>query len=160
MVSVIDIMEQSHPKLEGKLIIHNLFNLRDSESSDAITKYKEFFDLTYDKNLSQDLKLHIEDKYRDVLHTDLDEDYIKQFPWVWIAWTVNDGKILNSRRKSILNSIPSNIRRFVIYSRQKCHEKRKELYTYHVCPRNPNDKKLYVLEMIEQMKSYWNGNKI
>lgn len=160
METVIDILEQSHPKLEGKLIIHNLFNLRDSESSDALTKYKEFFDFTNDRNLSQDLKPHIKDKYRKILHTELDEVYVEQFPWVWMAWTVNDGKILNLRRKSILSSIATDIRRFAIYSRQKCHEKSKELYTYHVCPRNPNDKKFYAQEMIKQMKCYWNGNKI
>lgn len=50
------------------------------------------------------------------------------------------------------------MKKFVIYSRQKCHEKRRKLYTYHVCSRNPNDKKSYSIEMIEQMKKYLNND--
>lgn len=159
MKVVVDILEKSHPNLNGILIIQNLFNLRNSESKGALLTYKDLFDKNDSKLLANNFKGCINEAYRDVLHTEISEDYISKFPWIWLAWTVDDGKILNARRQMILNNIPEEEMRFVINSRQQCHHLHKELYAYHVCPRFHRDKEIYVHDMVFQMKEYWNNRK-
>jgi hypothetical protein len=96
-------------ELEGELTIQNLFNLRDSDSPSAIEKYKDCFVSRKPNELNSNFPSCINPKYKDVLHTNIDEKYMNQFPLVWLAWSVQDGMYLNARRKQILKAIPKMV---------------------------------------------------
>ncbi|WP_246945001.1 hypothetical protein [Bacillus pinisoli] len=152
MRSVVRILEHSFGNLEGELIIQNLFNLRDSDLSSALDKYKQFFVSRKTSELNSNFPSLINPRYRDVLHTDIDNNYINLFPWVWLAWTVKDVVLLNARRELILNAIPENKIVFKIPKRNASQKRRKELFTYHPNPQKQTDRDRYFKEIVTQMR--------
>jgi hypothetical protein len=44
---------------------------------------------------------------------------MNQFPWIWLAWSVQDGMYLNERRKQILKAIPQDKMVYKILTRQE-----------------------------------------
>ncbi len=155
MKALVAILEDAHPCLDGILHIKNLFNIRNSNSEDALTLYKKHSEkiITLDETL---------------LHSDFNElllagDGYKKFtsidnPWIWFGWTVEDKQFLNHRKREIWNiyqNISKQVHSFAIYSRNKKYKDHiRCIHTYHPCPRNPKDKRQYKYDMIAQMKEY------
>jgi hypothetical protein len=119
MESIVRVLEDSFGDLEGELTIQNLFNLRDSDSPSAIEKYKDCFVSSKPNKLNSNFPSCINPKYKDMLHTIIDEKYMNQFPWIWLAWSVQDGMYLNERRKQILKAIPQDKMVYKILTRQE-----------------------------------------
>ncbi len=138
METVADILiKSSHPDLQGKLVISNLFNLRNSKSNDAIDTYQNIF----------------ADKiYKNALYSTFAFD---KYPWVWLAWGVDPNKELRSLKQEVFKMIPLNMHRFYIPSRQKEHERIKDILVYHPLPRIHRQRIEYANTMIKQMKNFW-----
>lgn len=155
------ILQASHPVLDGTLHIRNLFNVRNSNSEDALELYKRHA-------LKQ---IHLDEN---LLHTNfesllVDTDGYKNVtcsanPWVWLGWTVEDDRFLNRRKREVWNicqKLPGHVHHFAIYSRAERHRKSgMNIHTYHPCPQNPNDKERYKNEMTEQMRKYFNVSRV
>ena len=135
MKSVVELLLNSDPTLEGRLTILNLFNIRCGNSNKAIQTYT---------TLLKKAKFNI------LLHSPLPN--LTQYPWIWTAWSVKDATILNSRKIEFLEEIPKN-KKIALYSRQKIHQTKKQLYCYHPSPQKETTRKWVQSEMIKQLKT-------
>ena len=155
MKAIVNILSDSHPKLDGVLHIRNLFNIKDSDANSALGLYKDYCQgaITADEELMHtDFKALLTPPTGHPMLIDTEN------PWIWLGWTVEDKGFLNKRKKEVwdLCSKLSDVEVFAIYSRaQKFKDAGKTIHTYHPCPQNPNDKMRYRAEMGELMKGYW-----
>jgi len=85
-----------HLDFQGRLVIKNLFNLRNPDSNDAITTYQN---VLTDESFSHALYSKFE---------------FEMFPWVWLAWGIDDNKELKKRKQEVFSRIPSSMHRFYI----------------------------------------------
>ena len=139
MQANVDILESAIPQLNGVLHIHNLFDLRNSASDKALDLYKK-----------------LQDKNIETLEHDFKLDFISKFPWVWIAWGVEDQKEINARKRKIKNVVRSSGKPiFGIYTQQKKFlNSSPRIHYYHPLPQNPNQKQTYKDGMVAQFKSF------
>ncbi len=139
MQVVIDILELAIPKIDGILQIYNLFDFRLSKSDDALDLYK---------------KLKVENIK--ALERNFSIDFINQFPWVWIAWGVEDQKEINARKREIKKLMQlSGKPRFGIYTRQeKFIRSDPRIHYYHPLQRGIF-KRNYKEAMVAQFKSFF-----
>jgi hypothetical protein len=137
MNSIHHILSTSNPELEGVLHIYNLFNYRWGKSNEAIRTYSW---------LLQD------SRYHSYLHSPLPP--LESFPWIWTAWSVESGASINSRKKHIIKKL-SGTNRIALYSSQKDHQTRKELFCYHPCPQQKAKREWVQSEMIKEFKKYY-----
>lgn len=139
MQMIVDILESAMPRLDGVLHIYNLFDLRNSEADAAIDLYKELLA----KNIES-------------LERNFSTDFLSQFPWIWIAWGVDDKKEINARKRKVKILVRlSRKPLFGIYTRQKKFlQSNPRIHYYHPLPQNPNQKQAYKEAMIAQFKCF------
>lgn len=135
MKSIVKILEFTHPSLNGKIKILNLFNLRNSESKHAIRTMK---------------KLCLTDKYKSFMYSNFDD--LHNYPWIWIGWGVKQDEILNKRKYEVLSLVSKQkIHYFALYS----NKVKDNTLIYHPHPHNPVQREKYFENMIKQMNDYW-----
>ncbi len=70
------------------------------------------------------------------------------------AWSVKDDVVLNNRKLEILNNIPVK-KKIALYSRQKKHQKKKELYCYHPSPQKKETKVWVHTSITKEFKEFY-----
>jgi len=149
------ILEKVYPCLDGILHIRNLFNIRNSDSADALALYGQHSKGT----IKLDATL-LHSDFKDLLvagngyknFTSIDN------PWIWLGWTVEDKKFLNLRKREIWDicqNLSKQVHYFAIYSKSKKYKNTiPRIHAYHPCPQKLTDKIQYKDDMIAQMKEH------
>lgn len=139
METVAEIMEKSVPRLDGNLHIYNLFNLREPESSTAMDIYK---------------KVYEEQDYQSCLHADFSKIFSSiVFPWIWLAWSVEDNRIINDRKRSVVSLLPA-VKTFALYSKQAKFSK-SPIHIYHPLQRTADARSRYKQDMIDLIHNHY-----
>ena len=89
--------------------------------------------------------------FSSVLHSPIPD--IESSPSVWTAWTVNDSSVLNKRKLEIIKKVPEN-KKISLYSRQKRHQSRKELFCYHPHPQQKATREWAYAEITKELGNY------